>query len=80
MAPRSDFDRPQNFAPKRNCGLYVVQAFVGQVFPRSRYGAFHDDLDRLRRIIDGIRVLPQGGLITLDDLLKNTGRRHAGKV
>src|ERR1019366_8180142 len=57
-----------------------MKALFGQLFPRSRYGSFHDDLDRLRGVVDRVGVLSQGRLIALDDLFKNVGRSHAGKV
>src|SRR5581483_3360285 len=65
---------------ERNGRPLVLEPLLGEMFPGSGHRALHCQAYGLWRILDCIGVLPKSGLIAFDDLLENTGGRHARQI
>src|ERR1700733_14373345 len=74
------FGKRPELCPERYRRLLILQTFLGQCFPRSSKRLLHHEADGVRRVVQRVRVVLQGGLIALDHLLEDASRRDTGKV
>ena len=80
MVARSDFESAQNRDPRGIVGFVFSRRSLARCFQDRAIDRFMTNWTDFGRLVDRVGILSQRGLIAFDDLFKNPGGCHAGKI